>query len=37
MCVDDALSVYRETMAAAGQGLGTTAFGDPGEFEAPEG
>ena len=37
MCVDDALSVYRETMAAAGQGLGTTAVGDPGEFEAPEG
>ena len=37
MCVDDALSVYRETMAAAGRGLGTTAFGDPGEFEAPEG
>ena len=37
MCVDDALSVYRETMAAAGRGLGTTAVGDPGEFEAPEG
>ncbi|TAL13416.1 MAG: cyanophycin synthetase, partial [Chloroflexota bacterium] len=37
MCVDDALSVYRETMAAAGRGLGTTAFADPGEFEAPEG
>ena len=37
MCVDDAIGVYRETMAAAGQGLGTTAFADPGEFEAPEG
>ena len=37
MCVDDAIGVYRETMAAAGQGLGTTAFADPGEMEAPEG
>jgi cyanophycin synthetase len=37
MCVDDAIEVYRETMAAAGQGLGTTAFADPGELEAPEG
>ena len=37
MCVDDAIAVYRETMAAAGQGLGTTAFADPGELEAPEG
>ena len=37
MCVDDAIGVYRETMAAAGQGLGTTAFADPGELEAPEG
>jgi cyanophycin synthetase len=37
MCVDDAIGVYRQTMAAAGQGLGTTAFADPGEFEAPEG
>jgi len=37
MCVDDAISVYRETMAAAGHGLGTTAFADPGELEAPEG
>jgi cyanophycin synthetase len=37
MCVDDAIAVYKETMAAAGHGLGTTAFADPGEFEAPEG
>ena len=37
MCVDDAIGVYKETMATAGQGLGTTAFADPGEFEAPEG
>ena len=37
MCVDDAIGVYRQTMAAAGQGLGTTAFADPGELEAPEG
>ncbi len=37
MCVDDAISVYKETMAAAGRGLGTTAHGDPGEFETPEG
>ena len=37
MCVDDAIAVYKETMAAAGQGLGTTAFADPGELEAPEG
>ncbi|MBI2763408.1 MAG: cyanophycin synthetase [Chloroflexi bacterium] len=37
MCVDDAIGVYRETMAAAGQGLGATAYADPGEFEAPEG
>jgi len=37
MCVDDAIGVYRETMAAAGHGLGTTAFADPGELEAPEG
>ncbi len=37
MCVDDAVGVYRETMAAAGHGLGTTAFADPGEMEAPEG
>jgi cyanophycin synthetase len=37
MCVDDAIAVYRESMAAAGHGLGTTAFADPGELEAPEG
>jgi len=37
MCVDDAIGVYKETMAAAGHGLGTTAFADPGELEAPEG
>ena len=37
MCVDDAIGVYKETMAAAGHGLGTIAFADPGEFEAPEG
>ena len=37
MCVDDAIGVYKETMATAGQGLGTTAFADPGELEAPEG
>jgi cyanophycin synthetase len=37
MCVDDAIGVYRETMAAAGSARGTTAFADPGELEAPEG
>jgi cyanophycin synthetase len=37
MCVDDAIGVYKEAMATAGQGLGTTAFADPGEMEAPEG
>ncbi|HET9436184.1 MAG TPA: cyanophycin synthetase [Candidatus Limnocylindrales bacterium] len=37
MCVDDAIGVYKEAMAVAGQGLGTTAFADPGELEAPEG
>jgi cyanophycin synthetase len=36
-CVDDAVGVYREAMATAGQILGTTAFADPGELEAPEG
>jgi CheY-like chemotaxis protein len=36
-CVDDAVAVYREAMAAAGQTLGTTAYADPGELEAPEG
>jgi hypothetical protein len=37
VCVDDALSVYREAMAAAGAARGATAYGDPGEFAAPEG
>jgi len=37
MCVDDPVSVYRETMATAGHGAGTTAFADPGEMEAPQG
>jgi cyanophycin synthetase len=36
-CVDDAVGVYREAMAAAGASQGTTAFADPGELEAPEG
>jgi cyanophycin synthetase len=36
-CVDDAISVYREAMAAAGTSRGGTAFADPGELEAPEG
>jgi cyanophycin synthetase len=36
-CVDDAVGVYREAMAAAGSSRGTTAFADPGELEAPEG
>jgi cyanophycin synthetase len=36
-CVDDAIGVYREAMATAGQSAGTTAFADPGELEAPEG
>jgi cyanophycin synthetase len=37
MCVDDAIAVYREAMAASGSGRGATAFADPGELEAPEG
>jgi cyanophycin synthetase len=37
MCVDDAVGVYKETMAIAGKPAGTTAFADPGELEAPEG
>ncbi|HVL53659.1 MAG TPA: cyanophycin synthetase [Vitreimonas sp.] len=37
MCVDDAIAVYREAMAAAGARRGGTAFADPGELEAPEG
>jgi cyanophycin synthetase len=36
-CVDDAIGVYREAMAAAGASRGGTAFTDPGELEAPEG
>jgi cyanophycin synthetase len=37
MCVDDAIGVYREAMAAAGSARGSQAFADPGELEAPEG
>jgi hypothetical protein len=37
MCVDDAVGVYREAMAAGGTARGATAFADPGELEAPEG
>ena len=37
-CVDDAIGVYREAMAAAGTSqAGPMAFADPGELEAPEG
>ena len=36
-CVDDAIGVYREAMAAAGSARGATAFADPGELEVPEG
>jgi cyanophycin synthetase len=36
-CVDDAIGVHREAMAAAGTTRGGTAFFDPGELEAPEG
>jgi cyanophycin synthetase len=36
-CVDDAIAVYREAMAAAGTSRGGSAFADPGELEAPEG
>ena len=36
-CVDDAIGVHREAMAAAGNSRGGTAFADPGELEAPEG
>jgi cyanophycin synthetase len=36
-CVDDAVAVYREAMAAAGSARGATAFADPGELEVPEG
>jgi cyanophycin synthetase len=38
MCVDDAVSVYREAMAASGSAArGGSAFADPGELEAPDG
>ena len=37
MCVDDAIAVYREAMAASSSGRGATAFADPGELEAPDG
>ena len=36
-CVDDAIGVYREAMAASGNSRGGTAFADPGELAAPEG
>ena len=36
-CVDDAVAVYREALAAGGSVRGQTAFADPGELEAPEG
>jgi cyanophycin synthetase len=36
-CVDDAIAVYREAMAASGTSRGGSAFADPGELEAPEG
>ena len=37
-CVDDAIGVYREAMAAAGASrAGGMAFADPGELEAPDG
>ena len=36
-CVDDAIAVYREAMAATGASRGGQAFADPGELEAPEG
>jgi hypothetical protein len=36
-CVDDAIGVYREAMAAGGASRGGTAFADPGELEAPDG
>ena len=36
-CVDDAIGVYREAMAASGTSRGGQAFADPGELEAPEG
>jgi cyanophycin synthetase len=37
MCVDDAVGVYRETMASARRPGTATAFADPGELSAPAG
>jgi len=37
MCVDDAVGVYREAMAAGRGPTGPTAFTDPGELAVPEG
>ena len=37
MCVDDAVGVYREAMAASAGVRGGVAIADPGELEAPEG
>ena len=37
MCVDDAVAVYRETMASARRPGTATAFADPGELSAPAG
>ena len=37
MCVDDAVGVYREVMAASRTNGEPTAFTDPGELAAPEG
>jgi cyanophycin synthetase len=37
VCVDDAVGVYRQAMAALGSTRGETAFADPGELEAPQG
>jgi cyanophycin synthetase len=36
-CVDDAVAVYREALAATGANRSSMAFADPGELEAPEG
>jgi cyanophycin synthetase len=37
MCVDDAVGVYREAMAASRSAGRPSAFTDPGELEVPEG
>ena len=37
MCVDDAVAVYRETMASSRRPGTATAFTDPGELSAPAG